>query len=89
MRAWIVLAGVTGCLAAQADTVWMRNGDRLSGHIEAIEEQQIRIALPYGAPLTVRRDAVKRWRLSKLASTRPQPVKPGALTASTSSAEPH
>ena len=55
MRAWIVLAGVTGCLAAQADTLWMRNGDRLSGHIEAIEEQQIRIALPYGAPLTVRR----------------------------------
>lgn len=91
MRIWIVLPGLLGCLAAQADTLWMQNGDRLSGHIEAIEEQQIRIALPYGAPLTVRRDAVKRWRLSKpAAAPRPQPVQPGALSVTSApSVEPH
>ena len=46
------------CTPLHADILWMRNGDRLSGNVLLMDDEQIRIALPYGEPLTVRRDAV-------------------------------
>ncbi len=64
VRAGILLLGLL-CAPLQADVLWMRNGDRLSGRVLAMDEAQIRIALPYGEPLTVERSAVKRWRLDK------------------------
>ncbi len=36
--------------AVSADILWMDNGDRLTGTIEEIGDQQVRIALPYSAP---------------------------------------
>lgn len=47
------------------DILWMNNGDRLTGTIEAIGEESVRIALPYSGSVTVKRDAIKRWRLEK------------------------
>ena len=50
-------------LPLHADVVWMLNGDRLSGRIEAITKDAIRIATAYGKPFTVQRAAVQRWRI--------------------------
>lgn len=47
------------------DILWMQNGDRLTGTIEEITDQSVRIALPYSGSVTVKRDAIKRWRLEK------------------------
>jgi hypothetical protein len=51
--------------AAMADILWMRNGDRLSGTIEEITDEQIRIKPAYSQAMTVPRHAIKRWRLDK------------------------
>ncbi len=47
------------------DILWMNNGDRLTGTIEEIGDESVRIALPYTGAVTVKRDAIKRWRLEK------------------------
>ncbi|HHQ4492059.1 TPA: DUF481 domain-containing protein, partial [Aeromonas hydrophila] len=57
--------------AVSADILWMDNGDRLTGTIEEIGDQQVRIALPYSAPITVKREAVKRWRIEKQDKPKP------------------
>lgn len=51
--------------AAVADILWMQNGDRLTGTIEEITDEQVRIALPYSPPMMIKREAVKRWHLEK------------------------
>lgn len=56
---------------AAADILWMRNGDRLTGTIEEITDDQVSIRLPYSQALTVSRDAIKRWRLDKQEQPRP------------------
>ena len=68
------------CTPLHADILWMRNGDRLSGNVQLMDDEQIRIALPYGEPLTVRRDAVKRWRLDKPAAKKSKRSSPPATT---------
>ena len=68
------------CTPLHADILWMRNGDRLSGNVQLMDDEQIRIALPYGEPLTVRRDAVKRWRLDKPAAKKTKRSSPPATT---------
>ncbi|MBF3237164.1 DUF481 domain-containing protein [Aeromonas veronii] len=45
------------------DILWMNNGDRLTGTIEEIGDESVRISLPYTGAVTVKRDAIKRWRL--------------------------
>ncbi len=47
------------------DILWMNNGDRLTGNIEEVTEQSVRIALPYSGAVTVQREAIKRWRIDK------------------------
>ncbi|MGH1409911.1 MAG: DUF481 domain-containing protein [Aeromonas sp.] len=47
------------------DILWMNNGDRLTGSIEEVTEQSVRIALPYSGVVTVQREAIKRWRIDK------------------------
>ena len=47
------------------DILWMNNGDRLTGTIEEIGDESVRISLPYTGAVTVQRDAIKRWRLDK------------------------
>ncbi len=47
------------------DILWMNNGDRLTGNIEEVTEQSVRIALPYSGAVTVKREAIKRWRIDK------------------------
>lgn len=91
MRPLLLLPGLMFAATSHADILWMNNGDRLSGQIEEITDQQIRIALPYGAALTVQRDAVKRWRLtgSKQAVSRPRTnsnTPPGGIS---NTKEPH
>ncbi len=47
------------------DILWMNNGDRLTGTIEEIGDESVRIALPYTGAVTVQREAIKRWRIDK------------------------
>lgn len=61
-----------------ADILWMHNGDRLTGTIEEITDEQVRIALPYSSPVTVKREAVKRWRLEK--QDKPKPTVKTGIT---------
>ena len=56
---------------ARADILWMHNGDRLTGTIEEIGDDEVTIKLPYSQTLTVRRDAIKRWRLDKPEQPKP------------------
>lgn len=57
--------------AAMADILWMHNGDRLTGTIEEITDEQIRIKPAYSQAMTVQRQAIKRWRLDKQEKPRP------------------
>lgn len=57
--------------SAIADILWMNNGDRLTGTIEEITDVQVCITLPYSQMLTVKRGAIKRWRLDKQPLSRP------------------
>ena len=57
--------------AAMADILWMQNGDRLTGTIEEITDDQIRIKPSYSEVLTVQRHAIKRWRLDKQEKPKP------------------
>ncbi|MGY2498547.1 hypothetical protein ACW4UO_29220, partial [Klebsiella pneumoniae] len=63
-RFWLLLSLLLSPMAL-ADILWMHNGDRLTGTIEEITNEQVRIALPYSSPVTVKRESVKRWRLDK------------------------
>jgi len=65
------------CLWAK-DILWMNNGDRLTGTIEEIGEESVRIALPYAGAVTVKRDAIKRWRLDK--QDKPKATAKGGIT---------
>ena len=60
------------------DILWMNNGDRLTGNIEEVTEQSVRIALPYAGAVTVKRDAIKRWRLDK--QDKPKATAKGGFT---------
>ncbi|MFQ2287425.1 DUF481 domain-containing protein [Aeromonas dhakensis] len=64
--------------AALADILWMDNGDRLTGTIEEIGDEEVRIALPYSEPVTVKREAVKRWRIEK--QDKPKPTVKSGIT---------
>ncbi|MBV7469059.1 DUF481 domain-containing protein [Aeromonas sp. sif0611] len=57
--------------AAMADILWMQNGDRLTGTIEEITDDQISIKPSYSEVLTVQRHAIKRWRLDKQEQPKP------------------
>ena len=57
--------------AAMADILWMHNGDRVSGTIEEITDEQIRIKPAYSQAMTVPRHAIKRWRLDKQEKPKP------------------
>ncbi|PJG60696.1 hypothetical protein CUC53_01185 [Aeromonas cavernicola] len=50
----------------------MHNGDRLTGTIENVSDSQVRITLPYGSTITVKRSALKRWRLTN--EDKPKPT---------------
>ncbi len=69
-RFWCVLSLLLSPMVL-ADILWMDNGDRLTGTIEEITDEQVRIALPYSSPMTVKRKAVKRWRIEKQDKPRP------------------
>ncbi|WED75277.1 DUF481 domain-containing protein [Aeromonas allosaccharophila] len=60
------------------DILWMNNGDRLTGTIEEIGDKSVRIALPYTGVVTVKRDAIKRWRLEK--QDKPKATAKGGIT---------
>ncbi|MFM5364757.1 DUF481 domain-containing protein [Aeromonas veronii] len=60
------------------DILWMNNGDRLTGTIEEIGEESVRIALPYSGTVTVKREAIKRWRLEK--QDKPKATAKGGIT---------
>jgi hypothetical protein len=59
------------------DILWMNNGDRLTGTIEEIGDESVRIALPYTGAVTVKRDAIKRWRLDK--QDKPKAIAKGGI----------
>ena len=65
MRYLLLLFILASPLTWAKDILWMRNGDRLTGTIEEITPESVRIALPYSQAVTVKREAVKRWRLEK------------------------
>lgn len=58
----LLLAGAIPNLAG-ADVLWMKNGDRLSGKIEAVADDTIKIRVAYAPTLTIQRDQVARWRI--------------------------
>ncbi|GAJ50409.1 hypothetical protein ASA01S_089_00020 [Aeromonas salmonicida subsp. masoucida NBRC 13784] len=70
---WFLLSLLLSPMAL-ADILWMHNGDRLTGTID----EQVRIALPYSSPVTVKREAVKRWRLEK--QDKPKPTLKTGIT---------
>ncbi|HDN9015614.1 DUF481 domain-containing protein [Aeromonas salmonicida] len=76
-RFWFLLSLLLSPMAL-ADILWMHNGDRLTGTIEEITDEQVRIALPYSSPVTVKREAVKRWRLEK--QDKPKPTVKTGIT---------
>lgn len=76
-RFWFLLSLLLSPMAL-ADILWMHNGDRLTGTIEEITDEQVRIALPYSSPVTVKREAVKRWRLDK--QDKPKPTVKTGIT---------
>jgi hypothetical protein len=76
-RVWFLLAILLSPVAL-ADILWMDNGDRLTGTIEEITDEQVRIALPYSSPVTVKREAVKRWRIEK--QDKPKPTVKTGIT---------
>ncbi|MBR7631452.1 MULTISPECIES: DUF481 domain-containing protein [Aeromonas] len=76
-RVWFLLAILLSPMAL-ADILWMDNGDRLTGTIEEITDEQVRIALPYSSPVTVKREAVKRWRIEK--QDKPKPTVKTGIT---------
>lgn len=76
-RVWFLLAILLSPVAL-ADILWMDNGDRLTGTIEEITDEQVRIALPYSLPVTVKREAVKRWRIEK--QDKPKPTVKTGIT---------
>ncbi|MFM1641737.1 DUF481 domain-containing protein [Aeromonas salmonicida] len=76
-RFWFLLSLLLSPMAL-ADILWMHNGDRLTGTIEEITDEQVRIALPYSSPVTVKRKAVKRWRLEK--QDKPKPTVKTGIT---------
>ncbi|CAJ1808140.1 hypothetical protein LMBIIBHN_01259 [Aeromonas salmonicida] len=69
---WFLLSLLLSPMAL-ADILWMHNGDRLTGTIEEITHEQVRIALPYSSPVTV-----KRWRLEK--QDKPKPTLKTGIT---------
>ena len=60
------------------DILWMNNGDRLTGTIEEVGDESVRIALPYTGAVTVKREAIKRWRLEK--QDKPKATAKGGIT---------
>ncbi|MGL5948431.1 MAG: DUF481 domain-containing protein [Aeromonas sp.] len=60
---WLLLALALSPAALARDTLWMKNGDRLSGVIDDITAEVIRIELPYAGMLEFKRSDIKRWRL--------------------------
>ena len=48
--------------ASVADTVWMKNGDRLSGKVLAVEEKKLVIETEYGGRLVLDRGKIKTFR---------------------------
>ena len=60
------------------DILWMNNGDRLTGTIEEVGDESVRTALPYTGAVTVKRDAIKRWRLDK--QDKPKATAKGGVT---------
>lgn len=70
----LLLAGLLSLLAshaALADILWMHNGDRLTGTIEEITEDEVSIKPPYSQTLTIGRSAIKRWRIDKQEQPKP------------------
>ncbi|MCF3097689.1 DUF481 domain-containing protein [Aeromonas australiensis] len=61
---FFILMLITSPLWAK-DILWMKNGDRLSGNIEEVSTESVRITLPYSQSVTIKRDSIKRWRLDK------------------------
>lgn len=56
-------------LPATADTIWLKNGDRLTGEVTPGEES-LTLSFPFGGEVEIPRTAVKRWR----AKQAPSPV---------------
>lgn len=48
-------------LSASADVIWLKNGDRLTGEVEVVEDR-LRLTFPFGGQLEIPRAAIKRWR---------------------------
>lgn len=71
MRRFLVLFCLLANGTAMADILWMHNGDRLTGAIQEITDDEVSIKLPYSQTLSVRRDAIKRWRLDKQEQPKP------------------
>jgi len=49
---------MTGIATCQADTVWMKNGDRLSGTIKSLEGGKLLLTTPYGGDVRIAFDQV-------------------------------
>lgn len=67
----IALLALLASPQVRADILWMHNGDRLTGTIEEITDDQISITPAYSQTLTIGRHAIKRWRLDKQEQPKP------------------
>lgn len=54
-------------LPLAADTIWLKNGDRLTGEVTPGEES-LTLTFPFGGEVEIPRTAVKRWRAKQEAA---------------------
>ena len=52
-RALLCVALAAACSPALADTVWMKNGDRLSGKIKVFDGGKLLLETPYGGSIAL------------------------------------
>lgn len=62
MRALLIIAALTLTSAKSvADTLWLTNGDRISGEIEQLDETTLRIKTAYAPAINIQRSAIQSF----------------------------
>lgn len=55
---WVVVLVWMMCVSAQADIVWLHNGDRVTGQVDSIDSSAVRVRTEWGGMVRIERDEV-------------------------------
>lgn len=65
-RSLLCLLAASLCASpALADTVWMKNGDRLSGKIKVFDGGKLLLETPYGGSIALDWKQVQTWKATR------------------------